>query len=112
MILIKITQKIEYISQLYDQNLISKLNLNNVPCPICGSHSWYVHGSYSRNCTILTTTKINIVCIKCKQCGSAHAILVEGMIPFTSITFDFVLLIIFPHRYHSFLLIFCLPFCL
>ena len=77
MILIKLTQKIEYIYQLYYQNLISKLNLNNVPCPIC---------------------------------GSTHAIHVEGMTPFTSITFDFVLLIIFPHRYHSFLLIFCLPF--
>lgn len=88
MILIKLKQKIKYISQLYYKNLISKLNLNHIPCPICGSHSWYAHGSYSRNCSILATTKINIIRIKCKHCGSTHAILVEGMIPFTSITFD------------------------
>lgn len=77
---IKLNQKIYY-------KIISSIDFNSIPCDSCSHSNWVYHSSYLRFIDFLDHRfKIKIVRVICRHCGKSHAILVEQMIPFSSLS--------------------------
>lgn len=69
-------------------DLISSFSLSSIECT-CGSHNWHMHSSYSRFYDFLgRKIKVSIQRIICASCGKTHALLIEDMIPFSTLTFS------------------------
>lgn len=77
---IKLNQKNYY-------KIISSIDFDSIPCDSCSLSDWAYHSSYSRFIDFLNRSfKIKIVRVICRHCGKTHAILIEGMIPFSSLS--------------------------
>ena len=86
------------INQSNYNNIVSSLDLEAIPCPCCKHHHWNFHGSYCRSIRNGEDKKIiSITRIKCMHCHSTHAILLKGMIPFSSLSYSEILSIIREH---------------
>lgn len=87
-------ESISFLVNTFYRRSISKLVLNNIKCPHCGSNSWYRHGYYKRtvyvHIQILIKVIVKIARIRCRECGKTQAILIEDIIPFYSVLFCYV----------------------
>ena len=69
----------------YDE-IISDLDFNRLVCPKCGHSNLIIHGCYSRRLkTKIGTIYLRIIRVKCKSCGSTHALLLSCLVPYSSI---------------------------
>ena len=75
------------LNQTIYNNIVNSINLNSITCDNCSHHDWTYHGCYYRSVDLLYRNfKIGITRIICKRCGKTHAILIQGMIPFSVLT--------------------------
>lgn len=64
--------------------LVDSIDFDSIYCASCSHHNWAFHASYSRKICILDrTVEITITRVICLSCGKTHAILVEGIVPFS-----------------------------
>lgn len=83
------------ISKFYNDS-VNSLNFNNIHCSNCHGSLWIRHAYYFRSLIIFNQKiRIRITRIMCKSCDKTHAILVEDMIHFISLTFHDLYKIIF-----------------
>lgn len=69
-------------------NLISSISISSIECQ-CGSHHWHMHSSYTRFYDFLgRKIRVSIQRIICVECGKTHALLIEDMIPFSTLTYS------------------------
>ena len=91
MIIIKLSNKIKYISQIQYNKIISSLNFNNLQCPNCHSNGLTIHAYYDRHVDIFDRNHtIRILRLKCPSCNSTHAVLIEDMVPYSIVSFDII----------------------
>lgn len=91
MILLKFKEKLKSLSQNKYNNLIFSLILSDIYCNRCNSNDWSFHCTYSRHIDIFDRKhKIKIQRIKCNECNKTHAILIQDMVPYSSVSFDIV----------------------
>lgn len=95
MIILHLTKKINNlnnISQSYIQKIycdsINSLDFNTITCSCCSSHKWYIHAYYYRTFSFFNKIRIRVLRIKCCDCGKTHTILIEPLIPFSSVNHD------------------------
>lgn len=85
MIITNNPNKIKINQKNYDKTF-NNINLNSVSCDACGHNHWHIHGRYKRSFSFLhVSITIRIIRVICSHCGKTHAILMEGMIPFSSL---------------------------
>lgn len=95
-----ITNKHEIVKQLnqdYYDEFIDNLNLNSLTCPNdgCGHHDFVRHGYYERTIKFKDySVRLRILRVKCKACGSTHAILLDCMVPYSQLSLDIQKIII------------------
>lgn len=91
MIIIKLSDKIKYISQIQYDKIIFSLDFNNLQCPNCHSNGLVVHARYERHVDIFERNHtIRILRLKCPSCNSTHAVLIEDMVPYSIASFDII----------------------
>lgn len=91
MIIIKLSNKIKYISQIQYNKIISSLNFNDFHCPNCHSNGLVVHAYYERHVDIFDRNHtIRILRLRCPSCNSTHAVLIEDMVPYSVASFDII----------------------
>lgn len=79
--------------------LISSISLSSIECQ-CGSHSWYMHSSYTRYYDFLgRRIRVSIQRIICVECGKTHALLIEDMIPFSTLTYSQIICCLVDHDF-------------
>lgn len=89
MIILKFNAKFNPISQKVYNNHIRSINLYNIECPHCCGHNWSYHSCYKRSVDFFGyMTKILITRVICNDCHHTHAILIEGMIPYSSLSYE------------------------
>ena len=92
MIIIKLSSKIKHITENQYKNIIQSLNFDELSCPKCNSKGLRVHASYSRYVDFFKRShKITIQRLRCPECGSIHAVLIEDMIPYSIASYDLIL---------------------
>ena len=92
MIIIKLSSKIKHITENQYKNIIQSLNFDELSCPKCNSKGLRVHASYSRYVDFFKRShKITIQRLRCPECGSTHAILIEDMIPYSIASYDLII---------------------
>lgn len=75
----------ELTQEIYDE-VISNINTFCLECPRCKAHYMIKHGYYSRGVkTKAGKIKLVVLRVKCKKCGSTHALLLSCIIPYQSI---------------------------
>ena len=90
----------------FDQ-AIEKLNLSEQVCPYCDSKGQMIlHDSYSRYMITLKANHIEtkilqIPRVKCASCGHTHAVLPEVLIPYSSYSIRFVLMVLKDYFLHT-----------
>ena len=91
MIIIKLSSKIKHITENQYKNIIQSLNFDELSCPKCNSKGLRVHASYSRYVDFFKRShKITIQRLRCPECGSTHAVLIEDMIPYSIASYDLI----------------------
>ena len=71
--------------------LINSISLSSIECE-CGSHNWYMHSSYERHHDFLGgNIKVTIQRIICADCGKTHSLLLEDMIPYSTISYQTII---------------------
>lgn len=72
----------------YD-DIVFRLNTFAIVCPVCGSKGLFNrHGFYSRKIyTSRGLTTVRILRIRCRSCGSTHAIMVSAIVPYSHLPF-------------------------
>ena len=71
--------------------LVNNIDLNDITCD-CGSHNWSIHSYYKRYYTFMgRRIRVKILRIICNKCGKTHALLIEDMIPYSTLTYNEVL---------------------
>ena len=83
-------------NHIYD-NFVHNLQLSSLTCPnpSCDSSDFSFNTTYERYVVFspdYDPLSINIVVIKCNQCGTYHALLPAYLFPFHSYTYQFVML--------------------
>lgn len=64
--------------------IVDSINFDSISCDSCSHHDWAFHASYSRKiCFFDRKVEIIISRVICQHCGKTHAILVEGIVPFS-----------------------------
>ena len=92
MIIIKLSSKIKYISQIQYNKIIFSLNFDEIACPKCHGDGLYVHAYYNRHTDIFNRSHtIRILRLRCPSCSSTHAVLIEDMIPYSVASFDIII---------------------
>ena len=95
MIIIKLSSKIKHITENQYKKIIQSLNFNELSCPKCNSKGLRAHASYSRYVDIFKRShKVAIQRLRCPECGSTHAVLVEDMIPYSIASFNVIIEVI------------------
>lgn len=68
--------------------LVNSIDFSDIECD-CGSHCWKTHGYYSRYCTFLKRRiRVKIVRLICGVCGKTHALLIDDMIPYSTLSYE------------------------
>ena len=95
MIIIKLSSKIKHITENQYKKIIQSLNYHELSCPKCNSKGLHAHASYSRYVDIFKRShKVTIQRLRCPECGSTHAVLVEDMIPYSIASFNVIIEVI------------------
>ena len=80
-------ENIELTQELYD-TIIRKIDIHSLECT-CGRHDMVVHSYYSRCVkTKSGVIKLNILRVKCKECGKTHAVLLSLIVPYQSVALN------------------------
>lgn len=75
------------LNQINYRKIVHSINLKSIECDSCSHHDWSFHSSYYRYVDLLNRkVKIKISRIICNHCHKTHAILIEGMVPFSSLS--------------------------
>lgn len=74
------------LNQTIYNRIVDSLDLDSIPCDSCSSHDWSFHASYERKIDILNNSSIIVARVICNHCRKTHVILIEGMIPFSSLS--------------------------
>lgn len=89
-----ITNKSRHVKRIdqedYDR-FIDQLDLNSLSCPAegCGHHDFVRHGYYERTIKFKSgSVRLRILRVKCRSCGSTHAILLDCMVPYSQLSLD------------------------
>lgn len=91
MIIIKLPNKIKYISQIQYDKIVFSLNFDHLHCPNCHSNGLIIHAYYDRHVDIFNRNHtIRILRLKCPSCNSTHAVLIEDMVPYSIVSFDII----------------------
>lgn len=98
MIIINLTHKINTLNQKNYNNIIFSLDFSSIECPDCSSHVWQTHAYYFRYCDFFNRLKLRVLRIRCKKCGKTHVILVQPLIPFSSLHYEDIISILFDNR--------------
>lgn len=88
--------------QLYNNGLTNYL----IKCPCCGSTNLVSHGYYKRNVIFeynnqLTTKRITIKRVKCKNCKHTHALLPMDIIPYKQVLLSIIITCIYDEDYFN-----------
>ena len=104
MIIIKLSSKIKHITEnQYKKHItenqykkiIQSLNFDELSCPKCNSKGLRAHASYSRYVDIFKRShKVTIQRLRCHECGSTHAVLIEDMIPYSIASYSLIVEVI------------------
>ena len=95
MIIIKLSSKIKHITENQYKKIIQSLNFNELSCPKCNSKGLRAHASYSRYVDFFKRShKITIQRLRCPECGSTHAVLIEDMIPYSIASYSLIVEVI------------------
>ena len=95
MIIIKLSSKIKHITENQYKKIIQSLNFDELSCPKCNSKGLRAHASYSRYVDIFKRShKVTIQRLRCPECGSTHAVLIEDMIPYSIASFNVIIEVI------------------
>ena len=95
MIIIKLSSKIKHITENQYKNIIQSLNFNELSCPKCNSKGLRAHASYSRYVDFFKRShKVTIQRLRCPECGSTHAVLIEDMIPYSIASYSLIVEVI------------------
>ena len=91
MIIIKLSSKIKNISENKYKKIIQLLNFSELTCPGCDSKGLFVHAYYYRHIDIFKRShKVRVLRLRCPECGSTHAVLIEDMIPYSIASYDLI----------------------
>lgn len=91
MIIIQSNKKIKSFNQFIYDKLIRNINFNTIQCPDCHSHHWIFHAYYNRHVDFFNRDiVIRILRVQCSECGVTHAILIQGMIPYSITDFSII----------------------
>ena len=91
MIIIKLSSKIKHITENKYEKIIQSLNFDELSCPKCNFKGLRAHASYSRYVDIFKRShKVTIQRLRCPECGSTHAVLVEDMIPYSIASYNLI----------------------
>ncbi len=90
--------KIKLNQKIYDK-IVCSINFDSISCDNCSHHHWTRHSYYSR-CIDYFFGKLKIIITRiiCCHCGKTHAILIEGMIPFSSLNFSDIINVLSSHN--------------
>ena len=95
MIIIKLSSKINIISENKYKKIIKSLNFNELTCPGCDSKGLVVHAYYDRYIDIFDRShKVRILRLRCPSCGSTHAVLIDDMIPYSISSYNVIVEVI------------------
>lgn len=95
MIIIKLSSKINIISENKYKKIIKSLNFNELTCPGCDFKGLVVHAYYDRYIDIFDRShKVKILRLRCPSCGSTHAVLIEDMIPYSISSYNVIVEVI------------------
>lgn len=82
----------------YKEKLLDNYSHFDYTCPKCGAkHSLIRHGNYERNLILVDNfdnvkeVKLLVLRLKCKSCGSTHAILPNDIIPYCIYSFSYTI---------------------
>ena len=91
MIIIKLSNKIKYISQIQYNKIVFSLDFDHLQCPNCHSNGLIIHTYYDRHVDIVDRNHtIRILRLKCPSCNSTHAVLIEDVVPYSIVSFDII----------------------
>lgn len=77
-----------------------------ITCPCCNSSNLITHGYYKRSVifklnNILSTKKITIKRVKCKECGHTHALIPMDIIPYKQVLLSIIITCIYDEQYFN-----------
>ena len=85
MITLKVEKENRELNQDYYDLIIRNIEIHSLECT-CGRHDMVVHSYYSRNIkTESGVIKLDILRVKCKECGKTHAVLLSLIVPYQSV---------------------------
>lgn len=85
MITIKVEKENSEITQEKYDAIIGNIDVHSLECT-CGRHDMVVHSYYSRRVKTKTgEIKLDILRVRCKECGKTHAVLLSLIVPYQSI---------------------------
>ena len=71
--------------------LLNSISFSSIDCE-CGSHDWYMHSSYKRHHDFLgRKIRVTVQRIICAHCGKTHVLLIDDMIPYSTISFQTII---------------------
>ena len=81
--------KVKSFSKEIYQNAMAKLDLHSLACSCGHAGCLTVHGYYTRKVRDQNGFfLVNIMRVKCKECGRTHALLPEALVPYSQIPVD------------------------
>ena len=85
----------KHITENQYKKIIQSLNFDELSCPKCNSKGLRAHASYSRYVDIFKRShKVTIQRLRCPECGSTHAVLIEDMIPYSIASYSLIVEVI------------------
>ena len=84
--MITINCSLDNITQDNYDNIVNNLSLNALKCPICFHSDFVIHGYYSRSLkTPAGIITLKILRVRCRACGSTHAVLLSSIVPYSTV---------------------------
>ena len=94
MITLKVEKENSELTQEKYNTIIRNIDIHSLECT-CGRHDMVVHSYYSRNIkTKSGVIKLDILRVKCKECGKTHAVLLSLIVPYQSVELEIQIQII------------------
>ena len=88
-------QKVKRLNQKIYDDMIAKIDLSLIRCPLCNNIGFNIHGYYERKVICEERSFNLVVCrIICSACHKTHAILTSHLIPYKRISLRICLMII------------------
>lgn len=89
------TKKVNAVTQSVYNQIVFNVEYERIECPKCHHCGTTVHGYYYRNLkTPFGIIRLRIMRVKCRNCGSTHALLLSSFVPYSWISLDETIAII------------------